>query len=210
MVPQVEYLGHLISKEGLRPTQSKVKAILDAPSPSNISQLRSFLGLLNYYSKFIPNLSSELSPLYSLLQKSTKWSWSDGEEECFQKAKKLLASPRLLVHFDPSKEIVLACDASEYGMGAVLSQRTDGVEQPICFTSRTLSVTEKKYSQLDKEALAIIFGLSKFHQYLYGRVFIILTDHKPLTNLFNPRRSVPQMASARLHRWALTLGAYSY
>ena len=211
LMPQVEYLGHLIGKEGLRPNPSKVKAILDAPIPSNVSELRSFLGLVNYYAKFIPNLSSTLSPLYSLLQDSQQWTWGDLEQEHFLKAKQLLTSPRLLVHFDPTKDLVLSCDASQYGIGAVLAHRSEkGTEQPISYASRTLSPAEKKYSQIDKEALAIIFGVTKFHQYLFGREFTIITDHKPLTHLFHPKKSVPQMASARLQRWALTLGAYSY
>ena len=194
---QVEYYGHLIDKDGLRPTASKIKAILDAPSPSNVSKLKSFLGLLNYYSQFIHNLSNELSPLYALLQNDRKWSWGDQEEACFTKAKKLLTSPRLLVHYDPARKLVLSCDASQYGIGAVLSHRADDrTEKPICFVSRTLSTVEKKYSQLDKEVLRIIFGVTKFHKYLYGRNCIIVTDHKPLTHIFNPCRSVPQMASA--------------
>ena len=93
---QVEYLGHLIDEKGLHPTQSKIKAIIDAPAPSTVTELKSFLGLLNYYCKFLPNLSSTLHPLYSLLQKSTKWTWGSEEKETFEKAKALLSSPRLL------------------------------------------------------------------------------------------------------------------
>ena len=209
--PQVEYLGHLINKEGLHPSPSKVKAVKDAPTPSNLSELRAFLGLINYYRKFIPNISTELSPLYSLLQKANQWSWGPREEQCFHKAKTLLMSPTLLVHFDPNKQLILSCDASSIGVGAVLAhQMKDGSSQPICYASRTLSPTEKKYSQLDKEALSIIVGVTKFQQYLFGRHFTLFTDHKPLIYLFHPHRSVPQMASARIQRWSLLLGAYSY
>ena len=208
---QVEYLGHLIDKEGLHPTDAKVEAVQKAPAPSNVSELKSFLGLLNYYSKFLPNLSSVLSPLYSLLQADKIWTWGHEEEESFTAAKALLSSSKLLVHYDPNKPLMLSCDASSYGVGAVLShQMQDGSEKPIGFASRTMSATEKKYSQLDKEALALMFGISKFHQYLYGRKFTLYTDHRPLSHLFHPCRSVPQMASSRLQRWALVLSSYQY
>ena len=202
--PQIEYLGHLINEKGLHPTQSKLKAIIDAPAPSTVTELKSFLGLLNYYCKFLPNLSSTLHPLYSL-QQSTKWKWGPEEKETFQKAKALLSSPRLLVHFDPVKKLVLSCDPSAYGLGVVLSDsKEDGAEQPISYASRTLTSAEKKYSQLDKEALAVVYGVTKFHQYLYGRDFTLFTDHKPLTYLFSSDRAVPQMALS-----STTLGPHS-
>ena len=207
---QVEYLGHLINK-GLHPTDAKVEAVQKAPAPSNVSELKSFLGLLNYYSKFLPNLSSVLSPLYSLLQADKIWTWGHEEEESFTTAKALLSSSKFLVHYDPNKPLMLSFDASSYGVGAVLShQMQDGSEKPIGFASRTMSAIEKKYSQLHKEALAIMFGISKFHQYLYGRKFTLYTDHRPLSHLFHPCRSVPQMTSSRLQRWALVLSSYQY
>lgn len=117
----------------------------------------------------------------------------------------------MLVHFDPSRRLFLSCDASQKGIGAVLSHpQEDGQEQPISFVSHTLSGNELKYSQLDKEALAIIFGVSRFNQYLFGRDFTIVTDHKLLTHLFHPKKSLPQVASARLQRWGLILGGHSY
>ena len=209
--PSVEYLGHNISAEGLRPTKEKIRAIQEAPAPCNVSQLRSFLGLLNYYGKFLPNLSSILAPLHRLLHKKTVWKWTSEQEKAFQEAKALLTSPCLLVHFDADRELLLACDASPYGVGAVLSHRMDdGTEKPIAFASRTLPAAEKKYSQLDKEGLAVVYGVKKFHQYLFGRHFEILSDHKPLQHLFSEHRPVPVLASARIQRWALTLSAYSY
>jgi transposase InsO family protein len=211
MLPSVEYLGHRISAKGLQPTDAKVQAIRNAPSPRNVSQLKSFLGLLNYYCKFLPNLSSTLAPLYKLLHKNTAWCWTTEQQQAFQHAKDSLTSDCLLVHYDPTKELILACDASPYGVGAVLSHKTkDGQEKPIAFASRSLAPAEKKYSQLDKEALAIIFGVKRFHQYLFGRHFTILSDHKPLQHLFHPDKATPPLASARIQRWALTLGAYDY
>ena len=207
----VEYLGHSISAEGLRPTQEKVRAIVEAPAPQNVSQLRSFLGLVNYYGKFLPNLSSTLAPLHRLLRKHTRWLWSSSEEEAFQAAKKQLIAPCLLMHYDPKREVTLACDASPYGIGAVLSQVTaDGTEKPVAFASRSLSPAEKKYAQVEKEGLAIVFGVKKFNQYLFGRKFTIYSDHKPLQHLFSESRPVPAMASSRIQRWALTLSAYDY
>ena len=152
-----------------------------------------------------------LAPLYWLLPKETKWSWGDEQQRAFQEVKKLLTSECLLVHFDPDKELILACDASPYGVGAVLSHRSeDGREQPIAFASRSLAAAEKKYSQLEKEGLAIVFGVKKFYQYLFGRHFIISSDHKPLQHIFKETSATPTMASARVQRWALLLGAYNY
>ena len=134
----VEYLGHHISAEGLRPTKEKVRAIADAPAPQDVSQLRSFLGLVNYYGKFLPQLSSTLAPLYRLLEKKQRWSWGEAQTEAFRKTKTQLTSSCLLAHYDPEKDLILACDASPYGIGAVLNHRLeDGTERPVAFASRT-------------------------------------------------------------------------
>ena len=117
----------------------------------------------------------------------------------------------MLAHYDPSKPLILACDASPYGVGVVLSHKlNDGSERPIAYASQSLGPAEKKYSQLDKEGLAIIFSVRRFHQYLVGRHFTILSDHKPLQHLFQETSGIPILASARIQRWALTLGAYDY
>ncbi|XP_041475767.1 uncharacterized protein K02A2.6-like [Lytechinus variegatus] len=208
---EVDYLGHTITEKGLRPTGDKVQAITNAPEPKSVKELRSFLGLLNYYGKFLPDLASNLEPLHRLLRKDARWRWGKEQKQAFGRAKQLLNSTRVLAHYNPEEQLILACDASPYGVGAVLAHRfSDATEKPIGFASRTLNVAERRYSQLDKEGLAIVFGVKRFHQYLYGRKFEIITDHKPLLGLFGEKKAIPQMASPRVQRWAITLAAYEY
>ena len=211
MLPSVEYLGYHISGEGISPTKEKRRAIVDAPVPEDISQLKSFLGLVNYYAKFLPCLADTLAPLYKLLTKHQPWSWGADQAAAFQKAKFQLTSDVLLVHFDPSKKIALSCDASPYGIGVVLSHlQEDGSDRPIAYASRSLAPAEKNYSQIEKEGLAVVWGVKKFHQFLFGRQFVVYSDHKPLQFLFSETKPVPTMASSRIQRWALTLSAYNY
>ena len=160
MLPQVQYLGHVISRHGIRPAEDKVQAIREAPAPKDIHvhQLKSFLGLLNFYAKFLSNLSTTVAPLYSLLQKQQPWCWGVAQQRAFQLAKSQLTSSPLLVHYSANKELLFACDTSPYGIGAVLSHAGDaGGEKPITYVSRSLTPAERRYSQLDKEVLAIVF-----------------------------------------------------
>ena len=211
MVPSVNYLGHQIDSEGLHPLADKVKAVEEAPAPRNVQELKSFLGLLTYYGKFLPNMSSVLAPLYRLLGKDTPWSWATAEKKSFQAAKDLLTSSQLLVHYNPKLQLVLACDASAYGVGAVLAHKMpDGSERPIGYASRSLSKAERNYSQLEREGLACIFGTKKFNSYLFGHHFELITDHKPLLALLNEHRSTSPQASARIKRWSLFLSGYEY
>ena len=161
--------------------------------------------------KFIPNLSSVIFPLNRLLCKDQSWEWTKACKEAFQRAKELLSSQGVLAHYNPKLPLYLAADASSYGIGAVISHKyEDGSEKPIAFASRTLTSTERNYAQLEKEALAIIFGVKKFHKYIYGRPFVLVTDHKPLTTIFHPHKGIPPLSAARLQRWALTLSALNY
>ena len=177
----VQYLGHRIDAEGIHATNDKIQAIVNAPVPKNVTELRSFLGLLNYYGRFIPNLASLLHPLNELLCQGTSWTWTKECREAFESAKQKIVAPNVLVHYDSTLPITLAADASVYGLGAVIPHTmSDGSERPIAFVSRTLLSSEKNYSQVEKEALSLIFGVSKFHTYLYGRKFTLITDRKPL------------------------------
>jgi len=184
--PEVTYLGHKINAEGLHPTDEKVKAIVSAPTPSNTTEVKSYLGLVNYYGRYISNLCTVFAPLYRLLQKEVKWQWGRNEQRALSLSKQLLASSRVLMHYDSSKPLLLTCDASSHGLGAVLSHRLEsGEERPNAFASRTLGSAERKYAQIEKEGLAVIFGVKKFHNYLYGRHFEIISDHHPLKSLFS-------------------------
>ena len=207
----VDFLGHRIDAEGLHTIPDKLQAIVQAPTPKNIQQLRSFLGLLNYYGKFIPNLASLVHPLNQLLHQDTEWRWDTTCSRAFADAKKALVSSTVLTHYDPSLPLALAGDASAYGIGAVISHvLPDGSERPIAFASRTLTSSEQNYAQLEKEALSLVFGVKKFHQYLYGRRFLLVTDHKPLLTILGPKKGIPSLATARLQRWAVLLSSYRY
>lgn len=207
----VEYLGHTVDIEGLHTTPQKVEAVKLAPTPKNQQQLRSFLGVVHYYGKFLPNLASILHPLNQLLKAGTRWRWTPECENALNVVKDKLCQAPILAHFDPTLPIRLAGDASSTGVGAVISHLyPDGTERPIAYASRTLTTSERNYSQLEREALSLVFGIKRFHQFLYGREFELLTDHKPLTTILGPKTGVPPLAAARLQRWALLLSAYRY
>ena len=123
----------------------------------------------------------------------------------------MLMDSKLLVHYDPERPIVLQCDASPYGLGSVLShEMDDGHDRPVAYASRTMSKAERGYGQVEREGLAVVYSVKKFHQYLYGRRFVIVTDHKPLLGLIGENKAIPEMAAARIQRWALILSAYNY
>ena len=182
--PGFEFLGHWILLNFLiRPLPQKMEAIMEASSPNNVTELKSYLGLLNYHGKFLPNLATILHPLHDRLKKDMPWKWTEACESAFVKSKQQLQDSSLLVHYDLKKPLRLACDASSYGAGAVISHvMEDGTEKPIAFASRTHIFSEQNYSQIEKEALSILFGVKKFHSCLYGRKFTLITDHQPLVS----------------------------
>lgn len=210
----VLYLGFVISKTGLMTSPEKVKAILNAPEPTSVTEVKRFLGVVNYYRNFIPNASSILSPLHELLRSDVPWEWGDRQRQAMVAVRRELASERVLAHFEPTAQLVLTVDAGPSGLGAVLSQRghDDAHERPLAYASRSLTASERNYSQIQKEATAIIFGVKKFHQYLYGRSepFILKTDHRPLVSIFNNKTGIPVTTALRLQRYAIILSAYNY
>ena len=210
-VPAVSYLGYRIDSSGLHPTDDKVKAIVEAPEPTNLKQLESYLGVFNFYRRFIPNASSVLEPLNRLRRSGVSWQWSNDQRSAFKLSKDLLLHSPALVHFDPQLPISVVADSSSYGLGAVLSHIVDGQERPVCFASRTLLPAERNYPQVEREALAIVFALRHFHNYLWGiPKFRVVTDHKPLLGLFTSNKPISPLASGRIQRWALMLQSYSF
>ena len=168
-----------------------------------------FLGCISYYSKFIDKFPEIAFPLNLLFSIGQCWCWSDDCQNAFDQLKTQLASEQVLIHYDPNLPLELEADASFYGLGAVLSHMMpDGSEWLIAYASKTLEKADVNYPQLEKEALNIIFGLKKFHQYLYAKRFRIVTDHKRLTALLGPKSAIPTLAAARLQHWALLLSAH--
>ena len=211
MKPSVEYFAFVVDRHEIHPSPRKVQAIQEVPVPENPTELKSFLGLVNYYRKFIPDMSTLVNPLNRLLAHDVPWGWTQDCQEAFQKLKEALLNSPLLAHYDPNQPVRLAVDASSYGLGAVLSHVSDdGEERPITYASRTLSSGEQNYAMIEKEALAIVFGIKKFHQYLFGRRFTLLTDHRPLTLLLGPKRGISVLAASRLQLWSIQLSAYLY
>ena len=178
--------------------------IEDAPKPKNVTELKSYLGLLSYYGKFLPNRAQSLAPLYKLLGHDTS-----GNGNLLKI--KLLRILRKCFHFDSSLPLTLACDVSAYGIDVVLAHRMpDGSEKPIGYAWRTLNKAEKNYSQLEKEGLSCIFGIKRFYSYLFGHPFELITDHKPLLGLLGEHKSTSPQESARIRRWSLYMSMFEY
>ena len=209
--PEVEYMGFKVNKDGVDTISEKIAPILEAPAPLNQSQLKSFLGMIQYYHRHLRNLADKLEPLHKLLRKRVEWEWGEEQEKAFVEVKEMLTSPEFLIHYDPSLPIIIHCDASPYGLGAVLSHSlSKEIERPVCFGSRTLSKAERGYGQVEREGLAVVFAVKKFHQYIYGQFFYIYTDHKPLIGILGETRPIPALSAPRIQRWALILAAYNY
>ena len=177
----------------------------ELPTPINTCQLKGFLGLCGYYRRFIPNFSKIAKPLTELLRKNTPFVWNRRRDEAFTTLKDLLTSEPLLQYPDSTKPFVLTTDASNEALGAILSLGTIGRDLPIAYASRMLINAEKNFSTTEKELLAVVWGCKQFRQYLYSTNFTIVTDHKPLTWVFNVKNP-----SSRLLRWRLKLEEYDY
>lgn len=205
-------MGFIFDSSGIHPNMAKIEAIAKAPSPCDLKQLQSFIGLCNFYSRFIDNFATHMAPLYSLLQKDASFTWNDVHHRAFETIKRLFLEGNILQHFNPNYETCIETDSSSYGLGAVLMQRESLYSPwlPVQFASRTLNPAEKNYSQLEKEALSVIFGTDKFCKFLLGAKFLIFNDHKPLHSLFAKFKPIPNSCSARVLRWALKLSQYDY
>jgi len=211
MQPTVEFLGQLVSKEGIRTYPKNVEAITAIRELKDVSQVKSFLGLVNFYGKFVPNLSHVCDPLYKLTRKSEKFSWSSECEKAFKLVKQLVSSAPVLAYFQQSLPIGISCDASNIGLGVVLFHSyPDGTERPIAFASKTLSSSGRNYTQIEKEGLAIVFGVKRFFQFLYGREFLLFTDHQPLRAIFGSKSGLPPLITSRLHHWSWFLSGFQY
>lgn len=204
---KVKFLGHMISKNGVSLTESKVKAFQEMREPNAVAELRSLLGMINFMGKFIPNLSERTQHMRSLLLKDQIFKWGAKQTEELRDLKKLLTAEKCLKYFDPKHETLLITDASPHGLGAILAQTENGVTRPVLFASRSLSTNEAKYCQTERECLGIIWAIEKLYIYLYGTHFTLITDCKPLQYLFNRVQSKP---SARIERWILKLQGFDF
>lgn len=202
---EITYLGHIITSEGIKPDPSKLLAIKSFPVPIDKRQIKSFLGLTGYYRRFIKGYSNIAAPLTKLLKKNTPFTWNAFCEESFQKLKEALMNPPVLQYPDFSKVFYLTCDASDYAVGSVLSQNYDGADLPLAFASRVLNQAERNYSATEKELLAIVWSITHFRPYLFGKKFVVITDHKPLQWLCNLKDP-----TSRLMRWRIKLEEYDF
>jgi hypothetical protein len=206
----IQYLGYIFDKYGARPSLEKTRAIVEAPAPVNIKEVQSFIGLCNYYHRFVPNFSTVFAPLYSLLKKNAKFTWGIPQQKCFDTIKNLFTSDKIVKLFNQNLPTVLETDASNYGIGAVMLQKHPEGWMPVQFVSRSLNSAEKNYSQIDKEALGILFGCERLRNFLLGAKFVIRTDHRPLLKLLGRNSAIPAGCSARIIRWALRLSQFNY
>ncbi|XP_065076062.1 uncharacterized protein K02A2.6-like [Ochlerotatus camptorhynchus] len=206
---QIKYLGHLIDGQDLRPDPNKIEAIRSMPAPTDVSGVRSFLGAIKYYGKFVSGMRTLRYPLHELLKTGKQFIWSPECQEAFVNFKKILASDLLLTHYNPAFEIIVSADASSIGVGATLSHKfPDGSIKVVLHTSRSLTSAEQAYSQPDREGLAIIFAVTKFHKMFFGQSFTLQTDHASLLRIFGSKKGIPVYTANRLQRWALQLLIY--
>ena len=188
----------------------EINPVANAPAPKTSAEVRSFLGLVSYCSRYVKDYSTTTYPLRQLLKEKTKFHWGEEQQKSFLKLKQAITSALILAHFSISAPTCVVVDPSPWALGAVLlQQQSDSTYRPIAFGSRSLTETEMKYSQTEKEALAIVFGCEHFHLYLYGKPFEMETDHRPLEYIFKPKAS-GKPAPVRVERWLLKLQEYDF
>ena len=195
------FIGHLLTSEELAPDPNKTSVVTNMPTPKNAKSLQQLLGMVQYLSKFLPQLSTVTEPLRQLGRKDSVWVWTEAQDKAVMKIKSLISTAPVLHYFDPATEITLQCDASDGGLGYALLQQG----QPVAYGACGLTQAEKKYAQIEKEMLAIVCGCEKFDQYLYGHKVTVETDHKPLVSI--SQKSI-QGAPRRLQWMILRLQRY--
>ena len=200
-VTEVKYLGNIVSEKGFTPDPEKIRAIMEMPPPESKQDLRRLLGMVNYLSQYIPNMSEITAPLRSLLKKDIQLSWHNEHQESLEKIQKILTSSPVLNFYDINKPILLQVDASQGGLGACLLQ--DG--HPVIYASRSLTVAEQHYAQIEKELLAIVFACERFNQFIYGKQITVQSDHKPLEAIIAKPLS---QAPPRIQRLLIRLQKY--
>lgn len=200
----VKYLGHIITPEGLKVDPGKVAAIHEYPAPNNIKHLVTFLQTCSWFRRFIPNFANLTEPLTRLTRKNSNWKWDDEQEKAFQALKTLLTTAPILRQADENQPYILKTDASNYALGAVLMQGEGQDERPVEFASRLLNSAERNYSTTEREALAVVWAISKFRGYIEGLPITVVTDHQALKWLMSLRSP-----TGRLARWALQIQAYN-
>ena len=202
---EAEYLGHVVSEQGISTHPDKIAAVQNWQTPTNVTELRSFVGFCSYYRRFVKNFALIAKPLHDLTKKGTNFVWSDQCQTSFDNLRKELSTTPVLAHPDFKERFILDTDASQYAIGAVLSQVKNGVERPIAFASRSLSKSERKYCVTRKELLAVVHFIKYFRHYLYGRQFTVRTDHSALKWLINFKDPEGQLA-----RWMDVLSTYDF
>nr|XP_034316843.1 uncharacterized protein LOC117686229 isoform X2 [Crassostrea gigas] len=204
---KIDCLGHMVGNKCLEPEQDKIDAVRNAPIPQTKKQVRAFLGLAGFYRKFIPNFSAIAIPLSDLTKKGqpNKVIWTESQQRAFDTLKHMLSERPILKLPEFNEIFILRTDAADDGIGAVLLQMEDDEKLPVAYASRKLQPREKAYAVIEKECLAVVWGIQKFHQYLYGREFLLETDHQPLTYLNKAKTE-----NSRLMRWALQLQPYRF
>lgn len=206
----IDVFGFKITKNDISVNRKNIEPLLNAEVPKNITMLKSFLGKVTYYSRFLKDMAHIIAPLYDCT-KNKKLQWTKECTDSFNKIKQKLACVSNLRHYNPDLPLILTCDASQVALGAIISNRDEnGVVRPIAYASKKLNSTEVKYSAIDKEAMSIIFGVTKFYNYIYGRTFELETDNAALVRIFGPTKGIPKMAAKRLQHYAIFLSAFQY
>ena len=201
-ISEVEYMGNLVSSDGLKPDPKKIEAIVNMPKPTDVTSLQRLLGMIKYLAQYIPNESAFTEPLRELLKKDAEWAWHPEHDKAIEDLKAVFTNKPVLAFFDVKQPVTIQADASQTGLGACLMQR--GI--PVAYASRAMTRTEQNYAQIEKEMLAICFATSKFHQYVYGKSAVsVQTDHKPIESILKkPLCKAPPI----LQRLMLRLQSY--